>query len=148
MEIRFTTLPLNENSYKIPIQWNEYMTLKATRVSCELNKDTTRPIFSGYLIKQGKKIRNLKKRWFVLYPDRLCYFHKPHFWPAKGEILVKSMTTLYMPFNITPEMPYPFIISCPYREYIITAESEKGREEWVTVISAAIQNISKEIKIQ
>jgi len=44
-----------------------------------------------------------------------------------------------MEMNIPQEMVYPFIISCPGREYIMTADSEKGREEWLKMISATKQ---------
>jgi len=142
MEIRFTFLPHNEQSYKYQLQWTEYMKLRLNMTPCELNKDTSRPIHSGYLKKEGRNVKGLKKRWFVLYPDRLCYFQKPHLWPAKGEIMLKSIITLYIPYldiKIPADMPYPFIISCPDREYIMTSETEKEREDWDNVITEQLK---------
>jgi hypothetical protein len=147
VELRFTTLKLNEISQQLQFEWSEYMALrtKLSPVYCELNQDSSRPLHSGFLIKQGGNVRNLKKRWFVLYPDRLCYFLKPHLWPARGEILLNTILTFYIPImdtNIPQEMVYPFIISCPGREFLMTADSEKGREDWMKMSTAAKKKIN------
>jgi hypothetical protein len=36
-----------------------------------------RIIHQGWLQKKGRKVRNWKKRWFVLKGSRLCYYKTP-----------------------------------------------------------------------
>lgn len=42
--------------------------------------DETKPLKSGFLDKQGQKLKNLKKRFFVLYPNFLIFYTEIELW--------------------------------------------------------------------
>ena len=43
----------------------------------------------GYLVKKGAKVKNWKKRWFVLKSDELCYYESLENMTLKVRIYIK-----------------------------------------------------------
>jgi len=78
-----------------------------------------------------------KKRWFVLYEDRLCYFNTPT-GAMNGEILLSTLQTIFISFpkdyNLKANC-FPFNVHCTDREYVIFAESDQERNDWIEAIN-------------
>lgn len=48
--------------------------LHAAQPKTKFAFDESKPLKNGYLEKQGKKLKTMKRRFFVLYPNFLVYY--------------------------------------------------------------------------
>lgn len=55
------------------------------------------PLKAGYLVKRGRVARTWKKRWFVLYEDKLVYFADHSTIERKGVIALQPSSTCASP---------------------------------------------------
>eukprot|EP00742_Colponemidia_sp_Colp-10_P004786 GILJ01005106.1.p1 GENE.GILJ01005106.1~~GILJ01005106.1.p1 ORF type:complete len:859 (-),score=93.67 GILJ01005106.1:299-2875(-) len=93
----------------------------------------------GYLHKKGDVVKSWKRRWFLLKANCFYYFHNDDDAEPIGVIFLEN-------FNVLPiseeqaGRPYAFKIEhegareFSIREFILSADSEEDRQEWVDVI--------------
>ena len=55
--------------------------------------DLKAPLLTGTLSKQGNLMKTFKKRFFVLYPDFLVYYHDTRTW--NGDVWRQSLAVSY-----------------------------------------------------
>jgi len=101
----------------------------------------------GFLIKKGAKLKNWKKRWFVLIGDELKYFKGQHDKKPKGiiklepDFLISEVGLKPFCFQIMPA-------DTGKRTYFISASEETEMKEWMAAIEKAKRTtISTSIKI-
>eukprot|EP01094_Clydonella_sp_ATCC50884_P021102 TRINITY_DN4557_c0_g1_i1.p1 TRINITY_DN4557_c0_g1~~TRINITY_DN4557_c0_g1_i1.p1 ORF type:complete len:923 (+),score=331.36 TRINITY_DN4557_c0_g1_i1:136-2904(+) len=115
----------------------------------------------GYLTKQGGRIKTWKKRWFVLTNNCLYYFREKADKDPCGIIPLESLEIISVPFGKKGFRKYAFIIqpqggegnikACKlvdgnvvtgnHSRYIVSCETEREREGWITSINASMKMI-------
>ncbi|KAJ3432777.1 serine/threonine-protein kinase ypk2/ykr2 [Anaeramoeba flamelloides] len=97
-------------------------------------------IKSGYLVKQGGRIKTWKKRWFVIKDKTVYYYKKENSRLPLGMFaLTKSVTLDY-----AKKRRKKNVFSCDVpsqRTYYISAGSEQLREEWIKSINNEINSL-------
>lgn len=100
---------------------------------------------TGWLYKQGQKVKNWKKRWFVLKDNKLTYYSGKNEKTPKGSIAL----SLAVPKDGAHEAgtsikglsdhtyTYTFEIVVTGRVYYIAATSEMETKEWISAIRAS-----------
>jgi len=61
---------------------------------------------SGYLFKQGHRVKNWKRRWFVLKGNTVCYFKSPRVRPNAHQISL--IVILRVPFSIVYQTEWSY----------------------------------------
>jgi hypothetical protein len=103
----------------------------------------------GWLTKQGHKVKNWKRRWFVLKDPTLAYYVKPRDTTPAGVIILDDILTIVSEKNIYEEnrsaagnpqekLSNWFEIITKKNSYLITADSEDEMREWVEAIEFVI----------
>jgi len=93
-------------------------------------------IKQGYLIKQGRRVRNWKRRLFTLSGACLAY-RELEGAPAKGKINVSDMI-LARVSSVYPEKKYLFEVITKKRTYYMEASSEDEMQGWITSLSSVL----------
>jgi len=102
------------------------------------------PIREGYMTKQGKIVKNWKRRWFILrenifsyyrYPEKETLFEKDG--KPRGTIILREFSV-----SVVYERKYCFklIDSKKRRDYLIIADSDNELQEWILAIQLFTQN--------
>eukprot|EP01029_Cantina_marsupialis_P017317 TRINITY_DN3887_c0_g2_i1.p1 TRINITY_DN3887_c0_g2~~TRINITY_DN3887_c0_g2_i1.p1 ORF type:complete len:742 (-),score=204.19 TRINITY_DN3887_c0_g2_i1:213-2438(-) len=89
-------------------------------------------IKTGYLVKQGRILKNWKKRWFVLTSDSLSYKETKDSADFKGIIPINIIVGLQIIEDVEIAT---FAILTDDRTYEIQAETEQIRDEWLHAIA-------------
>jgi len=113
------------------------MSLKGISVSSLTNPDK-----DGYLTKQGGNIKTWKKRWCVLKDGSIFYFKTPKDQSPKGTIDLEKSSKLSE--TTLTKKKYAFQIQTAQRTFVITAESESNKREWMAAINASVENLQKQ----
>merc|ERR1711879_36762 len=96
------------------------------------------PDMDGYLTKKGAKVKNWKRRWFVLKGDTLYYYKTRTDLEQKGEIQINTSTSCTMEGK-KDDGKYYFTIVTPKRKYKMFANSEETVNLWVQLITKLIE---------
>lgn len=95
-----------------------------------------KPLKEGWLTKQGGRVKNWKRRWFVLKDNRLYYYKRPNDVNAQGFIpltrcVVKAAEVKKNCFKIfDPHQPF----SKNHPSFYIYADSSEDLNEWMNVL--------------
>lgn len=101
-------------------------------------------IKSGYLLKKGERRKTWKKRYFVLRPDRLCYYKDDREYQILHHIAVSEVHACAQ--VEVKKHENSFGIVTPKRTFYVKAESAEQADDWVKQINRARKEIEKRIK--
>jgi hypothetical protein len=101
----------------------------------------TKPDKDGFLTKQGGSIKTWKKRWFVLKDGSIFYFKTPKDLSPKGTIDLEKNSKIG-DTSLTKKK-YAFQVETAQRTFLITADSEDSKQEWIAAIRASIETLQK-----
>ncbi|PRP87367.1 hypothetical protein PROFUN_01629 [Planoprotostelium fungivorum] len=103
----------------------------------------------GWLTKRGHKVRNWKRRWFVLKDPNLSYYTKPRDTIPNGFIVLDDIMTIITEENVlkedvmmstNEERPrFWFEIVTKTNSYLIHADTERDMNEWLDSIEHSIR---------
>lgn len=98
------------------------------------------PLKSGFLGKIGEKRKTRKIRYFVLYRQYLTYWESPTVKKLLGRIPLYA-DTIAERANIKDE-PWAFTVqeSPNRRKYILLAQNERDREEWLWALQISTES--------
>ena len=87
---------------------------------------------SGFLLKQGEKVKSWKRRWFILYQNGLlCYFNSPK---DKNPIKSFNIKGLAVSSNTTSGKQNCITIATKKRDLIFCADDESDRNQWMEAL--------------
>ena len=94
---------------------------------------------SGHLRKQAQNFgRDWNRRFFILSPHSLCYYHHPEETIARRQIPLISTSLKIVPSGEKlPERRFRLLT--PTREYLLEAETSEEAAEWASALLAAIE---------
>jgi len=116
------------------VKKEKLMSLKGISVASLTNPDK-----DGYLTKQGGHIKTWKKRWCVLKDGTIFYFTSPKDTTPKGTIDLEK-TSKITETNLTKKKN-SFQVQTLQRTFVICAESDAVKREWMTAIQNSIANL-------
>jgi Arf-GAP/coiled-coil/ANK repeat/PH domain-containing protein len=93
----------------------------------------------GYLWKRSTSLnRNWQRRWFFIKEGKMYYVHAEG--KEKGSQLICDLLISTVKLDVEPNLMYTFeIISPGQRRYVLQAESEEERDEWVRSLRSEIE---------
>jgi len=95
----------------------------------------------GYLVKEGWKVKNWKKRWFVLGKETLSYYRsQKSLKKVLGVVILKEITEVTPTTVKKKGSGYTLQIITPRRTYFVVAETQKECDEWQEAIRTQIDN--------
>jgi len=104
----------------------------------------------GWLTKRGHKVRNWKRRWFVLHEDTLEYYENPKNNKPKGVIKLDDIQAVEMLADSQKlvDMPNGFVIYTNWDDYICSADNDSEADEWVNdlLLSLHLREMKKGAK--
>ena len=115
-----------------------FSSLKGTSAAQTVDIDTSSIRKEGWVFKESAMVRQYRKRWMVLTPDRLYSFKSErgyHQAPTE-EIDLKSCGTVKSADDLTNRQ-YSFTVQVPERNFFLMATSDVERNEWVAAIGRA-----------
>ncbi|XP_065062028.1 pleckstrin homology domain-containing family H member 2-like [Rhopilema esculentum] len=94
---------------------------------------------SGYLIKLGGRVKNWKKRWFVLMDGKLSYFKTKDDMMRKplGQICLETVSSVSRSERLNT-----FELNTPKRTYYLTADSPEIAEDWLRALRNNLKRFS------
>jgi len=94
---------------------------------------------SGYLIKLGGRVKNWKKRWFVLMDAKLAYYKTKEDTSRKplGQIPLESVSSVSRSERLNT-----FELKTPTRTYYMTAESPEIVDGWLQALRNNLKRFS------
>ncbi|XP_066913817.1 pleckstrin homology domain-containing family H member 1-like isoform X2 [Clytia hemisphaerica] len=94
---------------------------------------------AGWLVKLGGRIKNWKRRWFVLSEGKLSYYKSRGGMYGKpvGWIVIKQITQLSR-----SERPLTMEITTPNRTYYLTADNKEEVTDWLRVLRNALKRFT------
>jgi hypothetical protein len=93
----------------------------------------------GYLTKQGKIIRNWKRRLFVLTPKYLFYFKDEAASSAQGVLRIADVHTVKsVDVDAGESGPFTFQVTTPERVYLLQADNRDEMNDWVRALGRAL----------
>jgi len=96
----------------------------------------------GNLTKRGEKLKNWKKRYFLLTPDSIYYFESEKSVRSNKEPLGAVLLMLCSNCTINTNMKKEncFELTTPNRVYYCACNSKEELNEWITTLSSFIYN--------
>jgi len=94
----------------------------------------------GYLTKQGKVVKNWKRRWFVLRNTRLYYYKSSVARKPKGKILLKDVVLVDVSYSGNQ---FGFHLNTPNRPFDFYADCQRDKDSWLYALSNAIWKENK-----
>jgi protein-tyrosine phosphatase len=91
----------------------------------------------GFLVKQGHKVKNWKRRWFVLHADTLSYYKSPKEIKPLGIIKVDEVFSVSDEDKEIDGLHNLFWVRTHWTNYLLSAENERDKEEWIEAIKLA-----------
>ena len=129
-----------KHSFRVATKNKSYMLQAPDEQSMTIWVDALRPVREGWLVKQGSKVKNWKRRYFVQYRTELAYFDKlgGNF---KGNIFLKHV----LPGSLEPldnsvfGKDNVFKLEITDRTFYMQAVSEQDRQVWLHALAQAVQ---------
>ncbi|XP_006023738.1 dual adapter for phosphotyrosine and 3-phosphotyrosine and 3-phosphoinositide [Alligator sinensis] len=98
----------------------------------------------GYLIKQGKIVKNWKTRWFTLHRNELKYFKDQ---TATEPIRALDLTECSaVQFDYSQEKVNCFCLVFPLRTYYLCAKTGVEADEWIKILRWKLSQIRKQLE--
>ncbi|XP_009577425.1 PREDICTED: dual adapter for phosphotyrosine and 3-phosphotyrosine and 3-phosphoinositide [Fulmarus glacialis] len=98
----------------------------------------------GYLIKQGKIVKNWKTRWFTLHRNELKYFKDQ---TATEPIRALDLTECSaVQFDYSQERVNCFCLVFPLRTYYLCAKTGIEADEWIKILRWKLSQIRKQLE--
>ncbi|KAL1523562.1 hypothetical protein AB1Y20_018498 [Prymnesium parvum] len=108
----------------------------------------------GWVYKESALLRQYRKRWLVLTPERLYTFKKERIYDAPTEeVDLRQCGTVKSADDVT-NRPFSFTVQVPERNFFLVAMSDAERNEWVAAIGRAttesrrVRSYSEEVEYQ
>ena len=108
----------------------------------------------GWIYKESALLRQYRKRWLVLTPERLYTFKKERVYDTPTEeVDLKQCGTVKSADDMT-NRPFSFTVQVPDRNFFLVALSDADRNEWVAAIGRAttesrrVRSYSEEVEYQ
>lgn len=93
-------------------------------------------IHRGWLTKQGEVVKSWKRRWFVLTDTKLLrYFEDEQQTKFKGAINVQKISSIKEGHSVEPYWNFMIHLQTPDRLFLLNADSEAKRQEWLTMLN-------------
>ena len=143
-KVSLVSLPMKRNCFKVETTSKEYIMQAPDEASLQIWMDALKPYKEGYLTKQGAKVKNWKRRWFVLYKTQLAYFDGPSGSARrerKGYILLKEV----LPGSVHPVdetmfgKPNTFQVETRERTFYLQGDTVDLMDDWLDSILRSIQ---------
>ncbi|KAJ3189485.1 hypothetical protein HDU85_003116 [Gaertneriomyces sp. JEL0708] len=96
-------------------------------------------VLSAYLYKKGEKRRTWKRRWFVLRPTRLAYYHNEQEYKLLNVINLKDIHAV-APVEMK-KREHVFGLVTRERTYYIQAPTDEHMREWLRALTSAHRQI-------
>lgn len=114
---------------------------KESQLVPHLTRDFLR---EGWLWKSGPRPADQhRRRWFTLDDRKWMYHEDPLDAYPKGEIFLGHRNEGYSVQSGGPhafkEMPFAFTVTTPHRKFVMGAESDRDRSEWITVLAKVME---------
>lgn len=98
----------------------------------------------GWLWKSGPRPADQhRRRWFTLDDRKWMYHEDPLDAYPKGEIFLGHRSEGYSVQTGVPhafkEMPFAFTVTTPHRKFVMGAESDRDRTEWITLLQKVME---------
>ncbi|TRZ15094.1 hypothetical protein HGM15179_012023 [Zosterops borbonicus] len=98
----------------------------------------------GYLVKQGKIVKNWKTRWFTLHRNELKYFKDQ---TATEPIRALDLTECSaVQFDYSQERVNCFCLVFPLRTYYLCAKTGIEADEWIKILRWKLSQIRKQLE--
>jgi len=102
--------------------------------------DTDRADFEGYLTKQSMWLRDWRRRYFVLKGSRLFFAKTPR--EAPHGMIDLSRCTTVKSADLKSHKKHSFEISTPETTYLLYADDEKAKDDWIGSVGRSIVRCS------
>ncbi|KAI9226931.1 MAG: hypothetical protein DHS80DRAFT_18005 [Piptocephalis tieghemiana] len=101
-----------------------------------------RVLSEGYLRKQCDRNTTWRKRWFVLRPGTLTYYKNQKEYELHRMIPIsKLVDVIPLPQPSSGKRKWCFKVITPERSFIVSADDEAGREQWVRALDEEIKRV-------
>ena len=129
--------------------------LSAVRGGTPVSVDLSNVRKEGWVFKESAVIRQYRKRWMVLTPEKLYSFKTERGYdkPPTEEVDLKLCGTVKSADDLTNRQ-YTFTVQVPDRNFFLMASSDVERNEWVAAIGRAttesrrVRSYSEEVEYQ
>lgn len=102
--------------------------------------DANSPDFEGWLTKQSEWLQNWRRRYFLLKGSKL-FFAKSEYSGPHGMIDLAVCTTVKSA-DIKSRKRHSFEISTPETTYLLYADTEKEKDDWIGSVGRSIVRCS------
>jgi hypothetical protein len=102
----------------------------------ELESELSKIVITGHLYKQGGRVKNWKKRKFILKGCRLSYYDTRK---LKGEFNTRDCEVKTLPSTECNGSQYGFLITGPGRNLLLYAQNDEDRTMWMEGIQERIE---------
>mmetsp|Transcript_25421 Transcript_25421/g.36277 ORF Transcript_25421/g.36277 Transcript_25421/m.36277 type:complete len:168 (+) Transcript_25421:192-695(+) len=102
--------------------------------------DTDKAEFEGYLTKQSMWLRDWRRRYFILKGSRLFFAKTPY--EAPHGMIDLSRCTTVKSADLKAHKKHSFEISTPDTTYLLYADDEKAKDDWIGSVGRAIVRCS------
>ncbi|KAL7489191.1 hypothetical protein ACHAW6_014761 [Cyclotella cf. meneghiniana] len=102
--------------------------------------DTDKGDFEGYLTKQSMWLRDWRRRFFILKGSRLFFAKTPY--EAPHGMIDLSRCTTVKSADLKAHKKHSFEISTPETTYLLYADDEKSKDDWIGSVGRAIVRCS------
>mmetsp|Transcript_25006 Transcript_25006/g.45222 ORF Transcript_25006/g.45222 Transcript_25006/m.45222 type:complete len:166 (-) Transcript_25006:694-1191(-) len=102
--------------------------------------DTANSEFEGYLAKQSMWLRDWRRRFFILKGSRLFFAKTPY--EAPHGMIDLSRCTTVKSADLKSHKKHSFEISTPETTYLLYADDEKAKDDWIGSVGRAIVRCS------
>mmetsp|Transcript_16948 Transcript_16948/g.47272 ORF Transcript_16948/g.47272 Transcript_16948/m.47272 type:complete len:141 (+) Transcript_16948:50-472(+) len=109
----------------------------------------------GWVMKESNYLRQYRRRWLVLTPERLLTFAKKQAYSTTPteNIDLRQCGTVKSADDMT-NRPFSFTVQVPDRNFFLIAADDADRNEWVAAIGRAttesrrVRSYSEEVEYQ
>mmetsp|Transcript_7405 Transcript_7405/g.10063 ORF Transcript_7405/g.10063 Transcript_7405/m.10063 type:complete len:158 (-) Transcript_7405:314-787(-) len=102
--------------------------------------DATNPEFEGWLTKQSMWLKDWRRRYFILKGSKL-FFAKTEYTAPHGMIDLSQCTTVKSA-DLKSRKRNSFEVSTPEMTYLLYADTEKEKDDWIGNVGRAIVRCS------
>jgi len=92
----------------------------------------------GTLMKEGGSFKSWRQRFFVLYPQNLCYFKKAGDKLVQGEIPLAGAVVAEEPATASQSFMFSVMPLQSKRKYLMSSPDDSSRQDWISALRQAI----------